>query len=72
MNQQQFVEWIFLGEWKVVDGDLFGEIMPIVTEKNEFDYRDKSIILNIFQTFWTIGIMMEGSELLSFQSIHPP
>ena len=27
---------------------LIGEIIPVITEKDELDYRDKSILLNFF------------------------
>ena len=46
------------------------EIIPAVTENYEFDYRDKSLILIL--NFLTIWITMEGSELLTSQSNHPP
>ena len=38
---------------------LIGETILLVTKKNEFDYRDKTIVLNFLLNFLTIGIFME-------------
>ena len=43
-----------------------GEIIPVVTENYEFDYRDLNNIEH-FLSFLTIGIMMEGTNLIFFQ-----
>ena len=50
---------------------LAGGIIPVVTEKYELDYRDMSVILNIFHFFPTIAFMMERSQKLVFHSIQP-
>ena len=63
LNESSFKNGIFSME------TLVGEI--IVTEKNQFDYRQ----INNDEHFLnspTIGIMMERSEILIFQSDHPP
>ena len=44
-------------------------IIPVVYEKYEFDYRNKNI--KQFLNFLTVGIMMEGSQILVFQANHP-
>ena len=42
------LRWILVREEKVSDGDLGWEIIPVVPEKYEFEYRDKSKLMNIF------------------------
>ena len=44
----------------LIDRDFFGKIIPVVTEKYDFEYRDKTILLIFFLIFPTIGIMIEG------------
>ena len=48
---------------------LLGGIILVVSEKYEFDYRNKTVTLNIFSElldFLTVGIMMERSKVLVF------
>ena len=49
---------------------LVGGIIPVVTEKHEFDTRNKSLI-KPFSKFLTVGIMMEGSQNMGFHLNHP-
>ena len=51
---------------------LVGGIIPVVSEKCDFDYRYKSILRNIFWKFLTIRNMMERLEALIFQLNHLP
>ena len=37
---------------------LLKEIKPVVTQENEYDYRD--ITKSIFRSFWTIRILLRG------------
>ena len=60
MNRSSFAEGMFSKE------TLVGEIKPLVTAKNDFDYRDKSELLNFFQNFLTIGIK---TEIINFNLI---
>ena len=52
---------------------LFGGFILVVTEKNDFDYSNISIKLNLFVIkVLTVETMMEKSELLNFQKNYPP
>ena len=46
-------------------------IIPLVTEKNEFEYRNKSILMNSFQKLLTIGFIMKQSKMLVLQPNEP-
>ena len=43
-------------------------IIPIVTEKQPFDYRNESFLKTVFWNFWIIKILMQESVSRVFQS----
>ena len=50
---------------------LMKEINPVITDRHLFDIWDESILVTIFRKFWTIRILMQGSDSLFFQPSPP-
>ena len=48
---------------------LVEEIITEANEKNELDYPDESIILNISQTFWLSGLWSKDQDYWFFNRI---
>ena len=49
---------------------LMEQMKPVVTEKNEFEYRDNSLLM-VFWMFWTIRTSMQATKLKFVQSNTP-
>ena len=48
------------------------ERKSVATEIYDFEHREQKSIILTFLIFLTIGIMMEGSNLMVFQTIYLP
>ena len=60
-QNKRFFNWIVLRKRKNFDGGV-GEIITVVTEEFVFDYRYKSIILNISCFFWPLELWRKDQK----------
>ena len=67
-RNKRLLNWITLRKDTDFDGEnSLGEIIPVLTEKDEFDHPDKTKTLKKFRLLLTIGTMINGTKWIVCQ-----